>query len=116
MIGQGFMDGAATSSFSTNGLNLDAQRIDGARWCHLNGGRKETSVSLVKGNLMDIFSHPPPFTFTMCSFVKVNLKILFYSLAKSLRSHYIIIGKGHQVGTGEIGTSNVIWQPKALMM
>ena len=59
MIREGFMAAAVISSLSTNGLNLDAQRMDGAAWYNLDGARKEALVSLVKGNHTGIFSHPP---------------------------------------------------------
>ena len=87
MIREGFVATVVISSFSTNSLNLDAQRMDGATWHKLDGARSETIVSLVKGHHMDIFSQPPPFYLYNVFIVKENLKILSYSLAKSLRSH-----------------------------
>ena len=82
MIREGFMAAAVISSLSTNGLNLDAQRMDGAAWYNLDGARKEALVSLVKGNHTDIFSHPPPFYFYNVFICKSELENPFLFFGK----------------------------------
>lgn len=57
-------------------------REEGTGWRHLEE-KGDFRVIGERKSREHVLCHPPPFIFTVCLFVNVNLKTILYSLAKS---------------------------------